>query len=138
MTKTTDSTNTLCESDLRQFTGTIDLYRHGLNRRVCYTDGVRYVAEQGEAFWLIDAICSWIGSQPFRKAAAEDDRIAEMHFWTLEVQEDRTAVLFAKSDSPEEAFITQAIPFTDFPLPRIDIWAAYDGENWTLYLPSEH
>jgi hypothetical protein len=36
-------------SDLRQFTGTEHWYRHPIESRVLYADGVRYVAEQGGA-----------------------------------------------------------------------------------------
>jgi hypothetical protein len=38
----------------------------------------------------------------------------------------------------EQPFYTRLIPFTDFPLDYADIWAGFDGERWTLYLPSEH
>lgn len=45
----------LTEGDLAQFIGSETLYQHpGFNVR--YTEGVRYVAEHGGAFWLIDAI----------------------------------------------------------------------------------
>ncbi len=134
----TNRNQKLSPESLRQFTGTTAYYRHSLNRKVVYTDAIKFVAEDGGAYWLIDAIASWIGSEAFRDAASKDERIREMHFWRLEVKEDRTAVLFAKADSPDEAFIIQSIPFTDFPLESIDVWAAYDGEHWTLYLPSEH
>jgi len=52
MTKSTR----LTESDLRQFTGTEYWYRHGTNRSVVFTDGARYVADQGGAHCLLDAI----------------------------------------------------------------------------------
>jgi hypothetical protein len=35
------------------------------------------------------------------------------------------------------AAIAQDVPFTDLPLDRIDIWADFNGEFWTLYLLSE-
>jgi hypothetical protein len=44
------------EAALRQFTGSEHWYRHGLNRAVLYTDGAKYVADQGGAYWLIDEI----------------------------------------------------------------------------------
>ncbi|QDS92483.1 hypothetical protein FF011L_12260 [Roseimaritima multifibrata] len=128
----------LTYSQLQHFTGDLERYRHSFNRRVIYTLGVQHVAERGEAYWLIDAIASWIGSKSFRQAALKDSRIEEMHFWTLQRTEGTAATLFAKADSPDAPFITQEIEFTDFPLPKIDIWAAFDGEHWTLYLPSEH
>ncbi|ELP30234.1 hypothetical protein RBSWK_05832 [Rhodopirellula baltica SWK14] len=128
----------LTEQELRHFTGDLERTRHGLNRQVIYTPGVEHVAERGRAYWLIDAIASWIGSEPFLRAAAEDPRISQMHFWTLKLGEGTTAQLYAKADSPDEPFIVQEIEYTDFPLQKIDIWAAFDGEHWTLYLPSEH
>ena len=129
---------TLTKDELNQFTGDLVRYRHPINRSVIYTPGVRHVAESGEAYWLIDAIASHIGSPAFSNAAARDYRIGSMHFWTLERNENNAASLFAKADGPEDAFIVQDIPFTDFPMKSIDIWAAFDGEHWTLYLPSEH
>lgn len=128
----------LTKDQLNQFTGDVVRYRHPINRKVIYTPGVKYLAEKAEAYWLIDAIASWIGSEPFEDAVSEDDRIRYMHFWKLTVNEDGTATLSAKADSPEKPFITQPIPFTDFPLDSIDIWAAVSDDLWTLYLPSEH
>ena len=129
---------TLNQSDLHQFQGDLERFRHSLNPVVIYTPSIQYLAEKGEAYWLIDAIVSWIGSVEFNEAKARDARINYMHFWTLEVGEGSTAKLIAKADSPDEPFIVQEIPFTDFPLSRISIWAGFHGEHWTLYLPSEH
>ena len=129
---------TLEQSDLRQFSGDLVRYRHPLNSKVIYTPGIQHVAEAGQAYWLIDAIASWIGSPEFDQASRDDERILHMHFWTLEVSDDKSATLYAKADSPDKPFITQEIKFTDFPLPKIDIWAGFDGEHYTLYLPSEH
>ena len=128
----------LTQDELSYFTGDLERYRHPLNRNVIYTPGIQHVAERGEAYWLIDAIASWIGSEPFNEAAAKDQRISEMHFWTFKRREGEPSILFAKADSPEEPFISQLIEFTDFPLQRIDIWAGFDGRHWTLYLPSEY
>ena len=130
--------NRLSEHELSQFSGSLSRYQHNFARNVLYSEGVNHVAVNGEAFWLIDTITFLIGSNKFKEAIRNDDRIARMHFWTLEVFEDNSALLVAKADSPEEAFIEETIPFTDFPLEKIDIWAGHDGQTWTLYLPSEH
>lgn len=128
----------LTAEDLARFTGDLDRYAHTLNRRVIYTPGVRHVAEAGGACWLIDAIASYIGSAELHAATAEDERLAELHFWRLTVTEDDGATLTCRADADVPPAIVQAIPFTDFPLPVIAIWAAFDGRHWTLYLPSEH
>ena len=50
------NTATLSESQLRQFTGSENWYRHGINRAVLYTDGAKFLADQGGAYWLLDII----------------------------------------------------------------------------------
>jgi hypothetical protein len=126
-------------NELSQFTGDLQRYRHRINRRVLYTPGVRHLAERAGAYWLIDAIASWIGSHSFNEALRRDDRLALLHFWKLSVDlEANSGVLVASPDPGEPPFITQRIPFTDFPLESVEIWAGFDGQHWTLYLPSEH
>jgi Family of unknown function (DUF6876) len=126
------------QADLQQFTGDTKRYRHPLNRRVIYTPGVQYVAEHGEAYWLIDAIASYYGDRMMTHAIAEDERLRTLQFWHLEVRDDGSAVLTMRADSGVKPAITQEIPFTDFSLGTADIWAGFDGMCWTLYLPSEH
>lgn len=125
-------------ADLQQFTGSESFFRHPLNRKVIYTEGVQYLAKNAGAYWLIDAIASHFGSEAHRNAAASDLRIDYLHFWTLCRNDNGGATLVAKADSPEDPFIQQDIEFTDFPLDKIDIWVGFDGQHWTLYLPSEH
>lgn len=127
----------LSESSLYQFTGDIRRYTHPLNRKVIYTPGVRYLADAGRAYWVIDAIASYFGSPEMNAAITRDPRIGQIQFWRLEVSDEK-AVLTAEADAGEEPFIRQEIPYTDFPLNMVAVWAAYDGTYWTLYLPSEH
>lgn len=127
----------LTHDDLRQFTGDLERFRHPFARKVIYTPGVQFVAERGGAYWLIDEIASAIAAASFTRACTEDPRIGEMHFWTLTVS-DKSGELTARADSDVEPFYTKRIEYTDFSLEKIDIWAAYDGVHWTLYLPSEH
>lgn len=133
-----DELPVLTEADLRGFTGDLDRYRHPLNRSVIYTPGVRFLAERGQAYWLIDAIVSHFRSPTMRKAVADDERLQWLQFWALDVQEDNSAVLTARSDCDVEPFVQQDIQYTDFPLAHVDIWAGFDSQYWTLYLPSEH
>lgn len=130
--------STLTHGDLRQFTGDIERFRHAINRNVIYTPGIQYLAEKAGAYWLIDEIAIALGSIEIRRAAIEDPRIAELHFWRLTVEMDNSAKLIARADSDVAPFIVRQIPFTDFPFDHIDIWAGFDGSVWTLYLPSEH
>lgn len=118
-------TKTLTKSDLSQFTGTERIYRHGLVRSIVYTDGVRHVAEAGEAYWLIDKIaCAQI--EP-RHAGQAFQR------WTLTVHDDHSAEL-ACTDGNGGAISTEQIAFTDFPLAYI----AFYVTDRTILLPTEY
>ncbi len=134
----TNTAKQLTKHDLAQFTGDLKRYRHELNRSVIYTPGVQFLAETAGAYWLIDAIASYLSPSFIAKAAEEDSRIADMHFWNLTVHDEGSATLEARADSPCQPFVRQRIQFTDFPMDSVNIWAANDGVNWTLYLPSEH
>lgn len=120
------NSKTLTEADLHQFTGTENWYRHGLNRNVVFTDGAKYVADEGGAYWLLDAIAI---AQRFEKAVAKE----EFQVWKLKVNEDRTASLVC-DDGNDNIVYTQHIPFTDFPLDEIKL---YFTDN-TILLPSEY
>ena len=71
-------------------------------------------------------------------AKIEDYRVREAQYWRLKVDCNDSAILSAEADAGEKPFIVQKIPFTDFPLEKVEIWAEFDGQRWTLLLPSEH
>ncbi len=127
----------LTHTDLDQFTGDDIRYMHPLNKKVIYTPGVRYLAQEAQAYWLIDAIASYFGSDIMNLAMSKDSRLKSLQFWRLDVK-DGKAVLIANADAGEEPFVRQEIEYTDFPLSEVEIWAGFDGSLWTLYLPSEH
>ena len=113
---------TLTSSELNQFSGTENWYRHWLG--ILYTDGVKYLAEKANAYWLIDAVASYqngLKDVPFQS-------------WTLTVKEDHSAVLQMQEDSDVPAKIEQFIEYSDFPLDHIRLYFI-DG---VLLLPSEY
>lgn len=128
----------LTHAELHQFTGDLERFRHPLAHRVIYTPGIQFLTERAGAYWLIDEIALAIASGDVANAGRSDPRVLDLHFWRLEVREDRSAELTARADSGVTPVVTRRIPWTDFPLDHVDVWAAYDGRRWTLYLPSEH
>lgn len=116
---------TLTAADLPQFTGSEHWYRHGINRRVLFTDGAKHVADAGGAYWLLDAIAI---AQSNHAVAAE-----AFQLWKLTVDADRSAILTCE-DGNGRAVHTQRIPFTDFPLAEISLY--FTGN--TILLPSEY
>ena len=116
---------TLKKSDLVQFTGSEQWYRHCLVRKVQYTDGVHYVAETGGAYWLIDEI-AFGQAQP--NVAAE-----EFQVWRLKVNPDQAAILTC-DDGNDRVVFTKRIEYTDFPLSEIRFYFT----NNVIMLPSEY
>ena len=114
------------EADLRQFTGSETWYRHGLNRKVLFTDGAKYVADHGGYYWLLDEIAL---IQPFDARVAAE----EFQVWVLKVRPDHTATLSCE-DSNYNTVFSKEIEFTDFPLPEIKLYF----QNNTIFLPSEY
>jgi hypothetical protein len=118
------TTKTLTEADLSHFTGSEHWYRHGLCT-VLFTDGAKYVADAGGAYWLLDEIAL---AQGFEKAVAAE----EFQVWKLTVK-DSAAVLTCEDGNYNTVF-SKNIEFTDFPLPEITFYFT----NNTILLPSEY
>jgi hypothetical protein len=124
--------------DLAQFYGTEGYLQYSpLFPRMFLTDGAKYVAENGGtngAFWLMDAIAS---HQP---QALKNESLREIQFWTLTINPDRSADLVCRVDCDRKPTITQHIEYTDFDLPKIDLWVGpLDGvSKYVIYLPSEY
>ena len=116
-------THALNQNDLAQFYGSENWYRHCLVRSVLFTDGAKYVADAGGAYWLLD--------EPLPrslKVAAE-----AFQLWRLTVKADTTATLVCE-DGNGRAVYSKKIPFSDFPLAVISFYVV----NSTILLPSEY
>ncbi len=118
-------TNNNTLEDLGQFTGTEYWYRHPLFPRQSYTDGVRYVAQNAGAYWLIEKI--------FALQRHEAIRAEAFQVWKLKVNADATAILSVE-DGNENHVYAEPLTFTDFPVQGITFWLTDD----VLFLPSEY
>jgi hypothetical protein len=87
------------------------------------TDGVVALAEDAEAWWLLDAIVSHQGNPGLDPA---------FQVWTLVVAPDNTATLQGCNDVTP--VVTQEIEYTDFPLFSIELYVI----NGVILLPSEY
>lgn len=118
-------TNKNVLNDLAQFIGTEQWFRHGRNRKVLYTEGVRYVAEKAEAYWLVDEIAL---------AQVNDKVVADTPFqvWQLSVRD--SAAMLVCEDGDGTTVYSKQIKFTDFPEPGIRFFFT---DN-VLMLPSEY
>jgi hypothetical protein len=116
----------LTKADLLQFTGSETWYRHGLVRTVLFTDGAKYVADKGEAYWLLDEIAL---AQRYKKAVARE----EFQLWRLTVKGNNTAALVCEDGNGKRVY-SKRIEYTDFPLECIELYYT----NNTILLPSEY
>ncbi len=113
----------LTQNDLEQFTGTETWWKHALSGYT-YTDGIKYLAEKAQAYWLIDKI---LIITRYKK------KLQEWGSWTLTVNKDKTALLVCDDGNGNKLF-SEKIDYTTFPLEKVSVWF----ENGVLILPSEH
>lgn len=111
-------------SQLNQFTGSETFFRHGLVPSVAYTEGVKYVADNGGAYWLLNIIASnqiesKFINQPFQT-------------WSLTVNGGVGRI--EVDDGDGNLLMLTDIIRTDFPEPGITLWCC---DNMIL-LPSEY
>jgi len=119
--------------NLSEFTGTENYYTNPLYP-FKYTDGIKYLAENGGAYWLLDAIASW----QLEKIIRRDQYLADLQFWKLKVNHDNSAVLTCERDTDDIA-CEQKIPYTDFPIKEIRLYLINMGSGGgVLMLPSEY
>ncbi|MBW4422556.1 MAG: hypothetical protein KME13_25645 [Myxacorys californica WJT36-NPBG1] len=122
-------------AELHRFTGTLGYYRYSpqLFPNVVLTDGVRFLVETAQCYWLVDAIAA-IQSDP---TVCNHPQLAELQFWTLLVDENESATLLCEWESDEVVY-TQKIEWADFPLPQQRIWVAIEENCIVIMLPSEY
>lgn len=114
---------------LRQFTGSASFLRYSpsLFPQAVITEGVEYMADECQAYWLLDAISSHLPS-------VKDDFAV-----VILTVDDGKALLTIADDSPaNKVYVMQGIDYTDFPLDEIKLYVSFDGEYWTILLPSEY
>ena len=121
------TTKTLIKDELRQFTGSEQWYRHGINRSVLFTDGAKYVADTGGAYWLLDEIA--LAQRHNKRVAGE-----EFQLWKLAVNLDQHTAMLTCDDGNGNIVFRKKIEFTDFPLEEISLYFC----NNTILLPSEY
>ena len=122
----------ITEFDLNQFCGSCTWYRHWTGKLI-YTEGAQYLAENAEAYWLIDAIASYQGEEVLTR----DPSLQEFQVWVLTVHEDQTARLECVAGTGRPPVVAQDIEWTDFPLSEIKLYVCF-GEQFCLMLPSEY
>ena len=114
---------------LSQFSGTENYYR--IMPNVLMTDGAKFVADKGEAYWLMTAIASYLPEYTSKETFI---------LATLNVTHTATSrqAILKFDDGNENVLAQQYIEYTDFELPEIKFYACYNGDMWVIMLPREY
>jgi hypothetical protein len=110
------------ERNLAQFTGSEEYHKFSHFTRLLATDGVIYLAQSAECFWLLDILASVQNMPKIRRAS--------MQVLIFNKSEGEVRI----EDGNKNVLYKQKIDYTDFPLDEITIWV----EGNIVLLPSEH
>lgn len=115
---------------LSNFTGSAGFTRWSPLTTSIATEGVIYLAENADCFWLLDLIAS---HQIDPKVKLEGFQV-----WKLTGEPGGAATVVCEDGNSNEV-TRQELEFSTFPLPEIEIWAVVNElGSRTLMLPSEY
>ncbi len=110
------------EQNLPQFTGTENYYKIDYSSGFVVSDGVKYLADSADCYWLLIILIS--------VQSMKNIRGQEMQVLKFALKDKLVRV----EDGNGKLLYKQKISYTDFPLDEITIWL----QNRVMYLPSEH
>jgi hypothetical protein len=114
------------ELELANFTGSSQLHKyHILDYSIAFTDGVRFLVEEGHAWWLPDLILSF----QWRPRVYNE----EFQVWTLLKQKDETWTITC-TDGNDAVLCRQHLPYSDFPIESLKLYVV----DKTIMLTSEY
>lgn len=90
------------------------------------TEGAKFIADECEAYWLMDLICSHQYNPKVRKEPFQ--------VFKLSKNKNNSGATVIIENGNNLMLDLQGIPFTDFPLDEIILWRV----NETIMLPSEY
>lgn len=112
------------ENILSQFIGTEKYYR--ITHRHLLTDGTKYLAEEAQCFWLMDAIASHL------------PKYFTNYFCVAFLTVKDSKANLTIEDGNGNVYARQRIEYTDFPLNEIKLYCQFDGQYWVIMLASEY
>ena len=116
-------------NELNNFSGTERYYR--IMPNVLMTDGAKFVADNGEAYWLMTTIASYL---------PEFTEKETFIVATLQVTRTTTSshAILKLDDGNDNILAEQFIEYTDFQLDVIKLYACYTGDMWVIMIPREY
>ncbi len=118
--------------DMYHFTGSDTAFKHWISP-LRYTEGVRYLAEETESYWLIDTIAFVI----FPRLLKEN----KDWFYSIEFSVNRNgSAVMSVSDGNGNMYLKHSIKWTDFPYIEkpVKFFLCESEVYYCLMLPSEY
>lgn len=117
--------------ELQQFYGT-EAY-HNTNPGLLVTDGVKFLADNAGAYWLLDMVWSYL---PVLRKSRDTFFVVVL---TKEGVRAPGAIFSIQDDiPPDQTYAQQAIEYTDFPLDEIVMYLLGTKKEFVLMLRSEY
>lgn len=99
-------------AQLAEYRGSTQFFYNPHFPQYRYTEGIKYLAEAAEAYWLLDFI--------FSHQLTPDIGNEEFQVWELKVIDDKG---FVKVGDGNDNIVAEfEIPYTDFPLSEYTVW----------------
>lgn len=94
------------------------------------TDGTKYIAENAQCFWLMNAIASHLPKQYYDYFAVAN----------LKVKNGSAQLTLddGNGNGNGNVFAQQYIEYADFPLSKLKLYCAFDREYWVIMLVNEY
>lgn len=99
-------------TQLAHFTGTTQYYYNRMFPDFRYTDGVKFLAQSAEAYWLLDFI--------FSNQALQNIAVTPFQVWTIKVVDNEANI--EVGDGNGGIVKKFHIRFTDFPLSEFSLY----------------
>ena len=123
------TTSAQLAEQLDMFTGTENWYRHSLNRKVLYTDGVKHFAMSAGAYWFLDILAT---------EGYELHGIHSEYFLSITMTVANRTAIIVITDGNEKQIFSKDIPFTDCPNGIWKFFMIDDVQHSTILLTSEY
>jgi hypothetical protein len=114
------------KTQLSQFSGTEGYTR--LMGNVLLTDGAVFLADNAQAWWLMDVYASYL-------LHIDGDREP---FTCLKLTVSDNSAMVVIEDGNDHLIAKQHIEYTDFPLQTITLYGCWGEDGWVVMLPSEY
>jgi hypothetical protein len=112
-------------NELAQFTGTQHYYQ--ISPYAMLTDGTKHLADEAAAYWLMDAIASYLPQFNGRE-----------EFIVAKLSVDYPEARLVLDNGNGRLLDRQYFEYTNFPISNLQLYACWGREYWVIMLTSEY